>query len=201
VDRVMALLATLVAAITMQATAMAGGGIVPALVAHSHWMKACTRQGAEAKTICSTGAEVWDRVDSYVVADVEIVEPEGAGKQTLRVTFPPDTQLVPGTRLTIDGNALQRSPYLGCSKAGCVSEYEISPEMMNRIKTGGTLRIQAIDKSGTELTASLPLADFAEAYDGLPSDPQEIEEERLRNRRWLDDRRARPSPFVRPPGR
>jgi hypothetical protein len=70
-----------------------------------------------------------------------------------------------------------------------VSEYDIAPETMNRIRSGGRLLVQAIGQSGTPLTATLPLTGFAEAHDGLPLSEAEIELEKQRSRRWLDDRR------------
>jgi hypothetical protein len=70
-----------------------------------------------------------------------------------------------------------------------VSDYDISPEIMNSIRAGGRLLVQAISQSGTAITATLPLTGFAEAYDGLPSTQAEIERQKQRSRRWLDDRR------------
>jgi invasion protein IalB len=47
-----------------------------------------------------------------------------------------------------------------------VSDYDISPEIMNSIRAGGRLLVQAISQSGTAITATLALTGFAEAYDG-----------------------------------
>jgi hypothetical protein len=57
-----------------------------------------------------------------------------------------------------------------------MSDYEVSPELLANMKKGQNLVVQAINSNGAPLTLPLPLADFAKAYDGPPTDPKVFEE-------------------------
>ncbi len=105
-----------------------------------------------------------------------IIEPEGEPKKILRVTLPLGMQLVHGTRVIVDGNAPAQSPYVICFANGCMSDYDVTPELLANMKKGQNLVVQAINSNGAPLTLPLPLAEFAKAYDGPPTDPKVFEE-------------------------
>jgi hypothetical protein len=46
-----------------------------------------------------------------------------------------------------------------------------------KLKKGKTLTLQAINMQGQAISLPLPLADFAKAYDGPPTDPKVFEEQ------------------------
>jgi Invasion associated locus B (IalB) protein len=52
----------------------------------------------------------------------------------------------------------------------------VTPELLANLKKGQNLVVQAINSNGAPLTLPLPLADFAKAYDGPPTDPNEVKE-------------------------
>ena len=106
-----------------------------------------------------------------------IFEPEGEPKKILRVTLPLGMQLVHGTRVIVDANAPAQSPYVICFQNGCMSDYEVTPELLANMKKGQNLVVQAINSNGAPLTLPLPLAEFAKAYDGPPTDPKVFEEQ------------------------
>jgi len=85
-------------------------------------------------------------------------------------------QLVHGTRVIVDNNAPAQSPYVICFANGCMSDYEVTPELLGSLKKGQNLIVQAINSNGAPLTLPLPLAEFAKAYDGPPTDPKVFEE-------------------------
>ena len=188
--RLIAAITALVATMVVTRVSLASEGIDRPLAAPSPWMKSCSNDlKASSKPVCHTGAEVWNKVDGKVLASVEIIDRQDQGNSTLRVTFPLGVQLDQGTRLIVDDRVLQRSSFLGCSTEGCVSDYDIGPEIMSSIRAGGKLVVEAVGQSGTPLTATLPLTGFAEAHDGQPLAEAEIALEKQRSRRWLDDRR------------
>src|SRR4029079_10896656 len=110
-----------------------------------------------------------------VIAAV-IIEPEGEPKKILRVTLPLGMQLAHGTRVIVDNNPPQQSPYVICFANGCMSDYEVTPDLIATLKKGQNLVVQAINSNGAPLTLPLPLAEFAKAYDGPPTDPKVFEE-------------------------
>jgi hypothetical protein len=96
--------------------------------------------------------------------------------------------LVHGTRIIVDNNAPAQSPYVICFQNGCMSDYDISPELLNSMKKGQNLVVQAISSNGQPVTLALPLSDFAKAYDGPPTDPKQFEENQKKLQEELQKR-------------
>src|SRR5216117_3789701 len=143
---------------------------------YAPWTKFCLKgQEAGAKQVCFTGKDGRIESGQPVIAAV-IIEPEGEPKKILRVTLPLGMQLVHGTRVIVDSNAPAQSPYVICFANGCMSDYEVTPELLANMKKGQNLVVQAINSNGAPLTLPLPLAEFAKAYDGPPTDPKVFEE-------------------------
>jgi invasion protein IalB len=143
---------------------------------YAPWTKFCLKgQDANAKQVCFTGKDGRIESGQPVIAAV-IIEPEGEPKKILRVTLPLGMQLVHGTRVIVDNNAPAQSPYVICFQNGCMSDYEVTPELLANMKKGQNLVVQAINSNGAPLTLPLPLAEFAKAYDGPPTDPKQFEE-------------------------
>jgi invasion protein IalB len=161
------------------AGAPAAGGQPPqqqVQLIYAPWTKFCLKgQDAKAKQVCFTGKDGRIESGQPVIAAV-IIEPEGETKKILRVTLPLGMQLVHGTRVIIDNNPPAQSPYVICFQNGCMSDYEATPELLANMKKGQNLIVQAINSNGAPLTLPLPLADFAKAYDGPPTDPKVFEE-------------------------
>jgi invasion protein IalB len=160
---------------------------------YAPWTKFCLKgQDANAKQVCFTGKDGRIESGQPVVAAV-IIEPEGEPKKILRVTLPLGMQLVHGTRVIVDNNAPQQSPYVICFANGCMSDYEATPEMLANMKKGQTLVVQAINANGAPLTLPLPLqeqagASFGKAYDGPPTDPKVFEENQKKLQEELQKR-------------
>src|SRR5947208_15847556 len=144
---------------------------------YAPWTKFCLKgQDANAKQVCFTGKDGRIESGQPVIAAV-IIEPEGEPKKILRVTLPLGMQLIHGTRVIVDNNAPLQSPYVICFQNGCMSDYEATPELINNMKKGQNLVVQAINSNGAPLTLPLPLAgEFTKAYDGPPTDPKQFEE-------------------------
>jgi invasion protein IalB len=142
---------------------------------YSPWTKFCLKgQDANAKQVCFTGKD--GRIESgQPVVAAAIIEPEGEAKKVLRVTVPLGMLLSHGTRVIVDNNPPAQSPYVICFQNGCMSDYEVTPEMLANLKKGQNLVVQAINANGA-ITLPLPLSDFAKAYDGPPTDPKVFEE-------------------------
>ena len=170
---------------TAQAPAAPPAGAPPAAGAqpadqvqliYAPWTKFCLKgQDAGAKQVCFTGKDGRIESGQPVIAAV-IIEPEGEPKKILRVTLPLGMQLVHGTRVIVDANPPAQSPYVICFANGRMSDYEVTPELLANMKKGQNLVVQAINSNGAPLTLPLPLAEFAKAYDGPPTDPKVFEE-------------------------
>ena len=143
---------------------------------YAPWTKFCLKgQDANAKQVCFTGKDGRIESGQPVVAAV-IIEPEGETKKILRVTLPLGMLLGHGTRIIVDNNPPAQGPYVICFQNGCMSDYEVTPELLANMKKGQNLVVQAINSNNAPITLPLPLADFAKAYDGPPTDPKVFEE-------------------------
>ncbi len=155
---------------------------------YAPWTKFCLKgQDANAKQVCFTGKDGRIESGQPVVAAV-VIEPEGEPKKILRVTLPLGMLLVHGTRIIIDNNPPAQSPYVICFQNGCMSDYDVTPEMLANMKKGQNLVVQAISSNGQPVTLALPLSDFAKAYDGPPTDPKVFEENQKKLQEELQKR-------------
>jgi invasion protein IalB len=142
---------------------------------YSPWMKVCGKGNEpNAKEVCTTAKD--GRLENGMpVAVVQLVEPQGDPRKLLRVIVPLGMQLRPGTRVIIDQGQPATAPYSICFPVGCMADYEINADTIAQMKKGQMLTIQAINMQGSAINLPLPLADFAKAYDGPPTDPKVFE--------------------------
>jgi invasion protein IalB len=145
---------------------------------YSPWTKICGKdqQQANAKEVCLVIKEARLETGQFVAGAV-LVEPEGDPKKMLRVTLPLGMQLQQGTRVIIDQGSPVARPYVICFPNGCMSDYEADVDMVGKLKKGQGLIVQAINAGGQPISLTLPLTDFAKAYDGPPTDPKVLEEQ------------------------
>jgi len=141
------------------------------------WTKVCPKgPEANAKRICLTGKDGSVESGLPVVAAV-LIEPEGDPKKILRITLPLGVALQPGTRVVIDQGQPMMGPYVICAGNGCMSDFEASGEFVDNMKRGKGLAVQGVNGGGQVITVVIPLADFAKAYDGPPTDPKVFEDQ------------------------
>lgn len=172
---------------------------------YAPWTKFCLKgQEAGAKQVCFTGKDGRLQAGQPVIAAV-IIEPDGEAKKILRVTLPLGMQLVHGTRIIVDSKPVQ-APYVICFQNGCMSDYEVTPELVANLKSGKSLFVQAINSNGKPLNLPLPIgAEFAKTYEGPPTDPKVFEEmqaklqEELKNRQKQAPQTPAPSVAAAPP--
>jgi len=157
---------------------------------YSPWTKFCLKgQNNEpnAKQVCFTGKDARIESGMPVVAAV-LIEPEGEPRKLLRVTLPLGMQLVHGTRVIVDQNQPMTAPYVICFTNGCMADYDATGDLVAKLKKGQGLVIQAINSTGQPISLVLPLADFAKAYDGPPTDPKVFEEQQKKLQEELQRR-------------
>src|SRR5215470_6402050 len=134
------------------------------------WTKVCPKpQEANAKRICFTGKDGRIEGGMIVVAAV-VVEVDGDQRKVLRVTLPLGMALQPGTRVVIDQGQPMNAPYVICFQAGCIADYEASQELIDKMKKGQSLNVQGMNGQGQPVSLALPLAEFAKAHDGPPTE-------------------------------
>ena len=164
----------------------------PSLI-YAPWTKFCLKgKDPNAKQVCFTGKDGRIESGQPVIAGV-LIEPEAEPKKIFRVTLPLGVRFEHGTRLIVDDQAPLMSTYVICFKNGCMSDYEATPELINNLKTGRRLAIQAFNADGGVLTLELPLreaggAGFAVAEEGPPTDPKVFAEQQRKLQAELKER-------------
>jgi hypothetical protein len=118
-------------------------------------------------------------------------ERKGEAKKKLRVTLPTGVRVDRGVRIIIDQSEPIERPYAGCFVNGCIADYDDGMELIDRLKQGRTLVLEAIDKTDSPIRLSVPLADFADAYDGEPQEPKVFEETAKKLQAELHQREVR----------
>jgi invasion protein IalB len=142
----------------------------------SSWTRYCiknpTEQSSEVKTkeVCFTASDGHLKSGQKLVIAL-LLEPKGSDTKLLRVTLPLGVALIPGARIVIDEQDAMTAPYVVClPKNGCMADYKADGALIEKLKKGRTLAIQAFEK-GKPINFTLPLTGFAKAYDGPASDP------------------------------
>jgi invasion protein IalB len=151
---------------------------------YSHWTKVCQKNP---KPLCFTAANGF-RASGQTAVRLMLVEPEGGAPKFFRITLPLAMQLPAGTRLAVDNNRSITAPFILCDETGCMADYAGDTALIDQLKSGQRLLIQAVDRNGQTLTFIIPLADFAMAYDGPATDLKAFAEEQTNLERELSEK-------------
>jgi invasion protein IalB len=144
--------------------AASGHAELPAPI-YSPWTKRCHKDKDQTCFITSGKAVI--RGDCALISGAALREHAKDTKKTLTVDFPPGVNTDHGVRIIIDQAQPIIRPFERCyAKMGCTAEYEAGAELVEQLKQGRMLTVEAVDKADTPISLSLPLAGFAAAYDG-----------------------------------
>jgi invasion protein IalB len=155
---------------------------------YSAWVKLCGKnpQDPNAKELCQTMKEAHMESGQFVAA-AALIEMQGEAKKILQLILPTRLLLPPGTRVTVDANPPSDGPFIICAPEFCMAQHEITEDFVTKLKAGQTLQIQAINDQKQTVSYLLPLADFAKAHDGPPTDPKVLEEQRKEAQKKMQD--------------
>jgi invasion protein IalB len=141
----------------------------------SPWAKICGKdgpEGSDAKQVCAVISEA--RVEGgQIAATAALVEPADQSQNILRVTLPLGVRLPYGTRIIVDQGTPLQSGYIMCL-VGCISDYQVGPDLMEKLRKGRQLTLQAINPGGAPISVDVPLEGFAKAVDGPATDEKVV---------------------------
>ena len=170
----------------------AGNGEAPQLI-FSPWVKLCNKDAdPKAKRVCVTVKD--GRVESgLLVVSVAVIEMDGEPKKLLRMSLPYGVNLQYGTRLIVDQGEPTTAPFVTClppvvPPGGCIADYDATADMINQMKKGQLLTVQAIHMNAQAMSPQLELKDFAKAFDGPATDPKVFEEQQKKLQEELQKR-------------
>ena len=147
------------------------------------WAKFCAKEPTTGKDACATMRDFSTSADQPPMISVNVFELQGEEKRKLRLMIAPIGLMIrPGFRVIIDKNEPLDGKYDLCSQNACASEVEMPSSALSAMKKGQNLalvvRVPAGDPAGRELTFNMPLKDFGPAFEGKPTDPKVLEEQR-----------------------
>jgi invasion protein IalB len=119
---------------------------------YSQWEKLCFAD------MCLIGSGIRSATKcNPVVAAATLTERTGESKKTLRVGVPKDVRLEDGVRISIDGEQSMSRPFAKCFPIGCAADVEAGVELVDRLKNGTMLVIEATSAAGAPLIYKLRL--------------------------------------------
>jgi invasion protein IalB len=147
------------------------------------WAKFCAKEPNSGRDACATMRDFSTSADQPPMISINLFELAGEEKRKLRLLMLPiGMMLKPGFRVIIDKGEPIEGRYDMCFQNACSAEIEISPKTLDALKKGTTMsvvmRVPGGDVSGHELTFTVPLKDLGTAFDGKPTDPKVLEQQR-----------------------
>ena len=147
------------------------------------WAKFCAKEPNTGKDACATMRDFATSADQPPMISLNLFELQGEEKRKLRFLMLPIGMLLrPGFRVIIDKGEPIDGKYDMCFQNACSAEIDIGTKALESLKKGQTMsvimRVPGGDASGRELTFNIPLKDLGPAFDGKPTDPKVLEQQR-----------------------
>jgi invasion protein IalB len=148
------------------------------------WSKLCSKEPNSGRDVCFTVRDFSPSADQPPMIMVNLSELQGEERRKLRLMIAPIGMLIkPGFRVIIDGGEPIKGEYLQCAPNACASEIDVGAGTLAALKKGQTMSVvmrvpTATEPAGHELTFNIPLKDLGPAFDGKPTDPKLIEQQR-----------------------
>jgi invasion protein IalB len=147
------------------------------------WAKFCAKQPQNGKEACATMRDFSTSADQPPMISINVFDVAGEERRKLRLLMLPiGMMLKPGFRVIVDKNEPIEGKYDMCFQNACSAEIDIGAKTLETLKKGQNMavvmRVPGGDASGRELTFNIPLKDLGVAFDGKPTDPKVLEQQR-----------------------
>ena len=158
------------------------------------WVKLCGTEKTTGKEACQTMRDFGSSADQPPMISMQVFELQGEEKRKLRFMIVPIGMLLkPGFRVVVDKAEPIDGKYDMCFQNACTAEIDITPKELAGMKKGHNLAVvmrlpNPGDPSGRELTLNIPLKDFGATFDGQPTDPKILEQQRQALQQQLQKR-------------
>ena len=83
------------------------------------------------------------------------------------VQLPLGLNLQTGAKFQVDDGKAVDLPIQTCENRGCYASAPVTPELLTALKSGKQLKVSFQDLAKETITISMPLTDFAAAYDKI----------------------------------
>ncbi|MBK9083085.1 MAG: invasion associated locus B family protein [Rhizobiales bacterium] len=139
------------------------------------WTKICGKDKGANKEICYTTRDFGQDPNEPPVLALAVYDVKGEDERIVRLLLPVALLLQKGFRFYIDKGQPEQGQFAICFPNGCFAEAKVKGTTIAALKKATTLSIQVRNQVDNEVTFTLPMKDFAKAFDGAPMDPAELE--------------------------
>ena len=126
------------------------------------------------KQVCATQHEKFDPGSGGLLLSIAVREMEGNDKKILSIATPLGVLLPPGIAMQFDDEKdekkFDRVRFDFCAPAGCSSESELTPELLDKMSKAKSMHIYAITLQGAPLGFKISMEDLATTMAGAPVD-------------------------------
>ncbi len=143
--------------------------------AQDDWTKVCGKDKTANKEICYTTRDFGQGADQPPVLALAVYDVKGDDERILRLLLPVALMLQRGFRFIIDKGQPEQGQFAICFPNGCFAEAKVKGATIAALKKATTLSVQVRNQVDNEVTFTLPMKDFAKAFDGPAMDPAELE--------------------------
>jgi invasion protein IalB len=154
-------------------------------LSYTPWTKTCL------EGTCFVWSDGHSNPDCGSVVSAVLIRRPGEAKNALHVTLPPRVNTERGVRIIIDQSKPIERLYASCFAVGCRAEYEGGAELVDQLKRGRILTLEAVDKANSPISVTVTLVGFADAYDGASHGPKVFETTQEKLKAEIDERKAR----------
>lgn len=161
---------------------------VDLLPTQSNWTKVCGKDQASGKEICYTTRDFGVQADQQPILALAVYDIKNDDTRIVRLLLPVGLMLRPGFRFAVDKGQPLEGAFEICFPNGCFAESKVKTPTIDAVKKGTTLSVSVKNQAGNEVDFNIPLANFAEAFDGPPIDPKVLEEQQKKLQEELQKR-------------
>lgn len=154
----------------------------------SPWTKICGKDQANNKEVCYTTRDFGQAPDKPPTLAVAIYQMQGEENRIARFLLPVALMIKPGFRLIIDKGEPIAGEFAICFPNGCFAETRLNGATVATLKKAQTATVQVRNQGNVEVNFTLPMKDFAAAFDGPPVDPKVLEQQNQELQKQLEEK-------------
>jgi invasion protein IalB len=152
------------------------------------WAKICGKDSGSGKEVCYTTRDFGQAADQPPTLALAVYQITGAEKRMARFLLPVGLLLRPGFRLILEKGEPIEGRFAVCFPNGCFAEAELNEAAMTALKKAPTAAVVVRNQNNQEVTFTIPMKDFAAAFDGPPVDPKVLQQQNEQLQKQLEEK-------------
>ncbi len=154
----------------------------------SPWTKICGTDQGNNKQVCYTTRDFGQSPDQAPTLALAVYQMQGEENRIVRFLLPVALMIRPGFRLIIDKGEPIPGEFAICFPNGCFAETKLDSAKTASLKKAQTATVQVRNQGNVEVSFTLPMKDFAAAFDGPAADPKVIQEQNQELQKQLEEK-------------